>query len=181
MLIQQDLRSVDPSPFRYIQCYPVSDKLRPGWVGPIPGMYHIVAGELPVSESTAPQLHDAARRALDSLAPNPRHVVAAMLGQGAGRVGRNIRLLCTEVWPVVFQVLTLTSGEPIHVWSLGKAEAIEQPPEGELKRLARQFYEAVLAYYPDEASLGVAKSIMDSGFGFLDGARRWWQGEGCAE
>lgn len=57
-----------------------------------------------------------------------------MLGLGAGRVGHNIRLLCTEVWPVVFQVLTLISGEPIHVWSLGKAEAIEQ-----LKRKAEGF------------------------------------------
>lgn len=179
--IQNDLRNIDPSPFRYIQCYSLSDTLRPGWVGPIPATYHMVAGKRPVPEATAPQLYDAARRALDSLDPNPQHVVSAMLGQGGGRVGRNIRLLCTEVWPVVFQVLTVGADEPIGVWSLNKVDAIEQLPEGEIKSWARQFHEGVLAYYPDEANLEAAKSVVDSGFGFLDAAQRWWKTAGRLE
>lgn len=180
--IRTDLLRLDPSPFRYVQCYPQSTRVPKGWLGPIPGAYHMVAGELPIPEATATDLLDSAAAALTALHPNPRLVVNSLLGRGGGRFPRNIRLLCTEVWPVVYQVLTLASSDPVSVWSLTKTEAVRQlPSKAGLTARAEEFLDALNSYYPNEESLTDAHALIDNGIAFLEEVQIWWNLKSAAE
>ncbi len=173
--IRRALGQIDPKPFSYIQCYALSRQLRPDFVGPIPGTYRLIAGHLPVPEATAEQLRDAAKRALAGLEA-PTFVISGLLGPGSGRLERAVRLLCTQVWPVLYQILTLEESEPIPIWSLPKQEAIRRLPEGtRLSETVRGFYAAVLAYYPAEQSLDAGLAVIEKGAAFLAEAKAWWQ------
>ncbi|MGD8399093.1 MAG: hypothetical protein PVG11_09570 [Anaerolineae bacterium] len=177
--VYRDLAPIDPAPFRYVQCYTRTARLEEGWVGPIPGAYHIVAGRLPIPEATAAILVEAAARALADLDPAPSHVVSRLLGQGGVRLARSLRLLCTQVWPPIYQVLTLQATDPIAVWRLPKGEAITRLPTGTpLRAAAARFYDAVRAYYPAEESLNGAFDLIASGIACLEAAKRWWESEG---
>lgn len=173
--IQREVAQIDPAPFRYIQCYPHAEALPPDFVGPIPGAYHLIAGHLPVPEATAVDLRDAAARSLQALEPDHAFSMSGLLGHGAGRFQRKIRLLCTVVWPVLYQVLTLQSNDPIAIWGLPKDRAIEHlPAETDAGRAVRDFYGALLAYYPDESSYNDAFAIITHGLRFLHAAKSWW-------
>jgi hypothetical protein len=134
--IYRDLSQINLSPFRYVQCTTLPSRLPEepalslpkGFVGPIPGAYHLVAGRLPVAEATAGQLRESAQRALMELNPMPPFIMGRLLGHGGVRMARSIRLLCTKVWPVLYQVLTLQQDDVIRVWCLPKGEAIELLP-----------------------------------------------------
>ena len=68
---------------------------------------------------------------------------------GEGRLQRIVRKICTEVYPVLFQVLTIQHGEGHRIWNLNKFEAMEQLPEDtELGRKIRQFNSV---YWPSVA------------------------------
>jgi hypothetical protein len=150
-------------------------ELQEGFVGPIPGAYYLVAGKLPVAEAAAQQLRSSARRALTELDPAPTFVMGELLGPGRVRLARNIRLLCTKVWPVLYQVLTCQQNDAIAVSCLPKEEAIAQlPPNSALHGAALGFYQAVKAYYPAENSLDGAFSIIEFGVAFLKAAKSWW-------
>lgn len=173
--IRRGLVDIDPTPFRYIQCYARTREEQEGWVGPIPGTYHLIAGELPVAEATAQQLCESARRGLAELDPAPTFIMGKLLGPGGVRLARSIRLLCTIVWPVLYQVLTLQQDDVIGVWGLTKGQAIERLSKDWPMSLAiRRYYQAVRAYYPAEDSLEGALSIIESGIAFLGAAKSWW-------
>jgi hypothetical protein len=168
-------------PFRYIQCYPRPCVPEPGWVGPIPGAYHVIAGRLPVPEATAAELVAAAQRDLANLDPAPTFLVSTLLGPGGVRLARRLRRLCTIVWPILYQVLTLQEDDPIKVWNLPKAQAIEHlDRDTDLGHQIRRFYHAVQGYYPAENSLGAAESLVASGAAFLQAASGWWHRHGTA-
>ncbi len=176
--IRADLLRLDPSPFRYVQCYPQSSRIPEGWVGPIPGAYHMVAGRLPIPEATPVQLRDSAMAALADLRPDPRRLVSSMLGRGAGRFPRNIRLLCTQVWPVLYQVVALSKGDPVSVWSLTKVEAVKGlPNHAGMQARAKDFHSALVRFYPNEESLEDAHVLIENGIAFLAEAREWWKQE----
>lgn len=173
--IRRDLATVDLAPFRYLQCYTSAGVLQEGFVGPVPGAYYLVAGRLPVAEASAQQLRDSARRALAELNPAPTFVMGELLGPGGVRLARNVRVLCTKVWPVLYQVLTCQQDDAIGVWCLSKEEAIAKlPQESALHRTGLGFYQAVKAYYPAEDSLDGALSIIEHGAAFLKSAKIWW-------
>jgi hypothetical protein len=165
---------LDLAPFRYVQCYPRRCTPEPAWVGPIPGAYHLIAGRLPVPEAMPAELVSAARRDLAALDPAPTFLVNTLLGPGGVRLSRRLRLLCTKVWPVLYQVLTLKEPDPIEVWNLTKAEATQQlDASSELGRHSRQFLQAVQQYYPAEDTWDQAEAMMRSGSAFLHAARAW--------
>jgi len=177
--IHRDITKIDPAPFRYIQCYPLSSELPEGFVGPIPGAYHIVAGELPVPEATAEQVRAAARKALTELNPTPAFIIGSLIGPGGVRLARRIRLLCTKVWPVLYQVLTLQRDEVLETWRLPKDQAVELlPQDTPLGQAIRRFYRAVHVYYPAEDSVEDALLVIESGVGFLKAAKAWWEKTG---
>ena len=175
--IRRDLEGIDLAPFRYVQCYARKPQPEIGLVGPIPGAYHLIAGELPVPEATAQDLRRSARRALDELDAAPSFLMGKLLGPGGVRLERNIRLLCTKVWPVLYQVLTLQDQgrDPIALWCRTKEEAMSCLPHNTLLHTTIQaFHRAVWAYYPGEDSLESALSVMQTGLAFLEAAETWW-------
>jgi hypothetical protein len=171
--IRRELEQVDLGPFRYVQCYPRRVHVEPGWVGPIPGAYHLVAGRLPIPEATAHDLIASAQHALATLNPAPGHLMGKLLGHGSERLARSLRLLCTEVWPVIYQVLAVYEGDPLSTWQLPKAEAIGHLPVG-VRPSAERFYAAVRAYYPAEESLDGALELIAAGVALLEHAAAWW-------
>jgi len=180
--IRRELATIELAPFRYIQCYTQRDELQEGFVGPIPGAYHLIAGRLPVAEATAQELRNSARRALAELNPAPTFVMGELLGPGGVRLARNVRLLCTVVWPVLYQVLTCQRDDAIGVWCLPKEHAIAKlPPDSALHRAALGFYQAVTAYYPAEDSLEGALSVIEYGAAFLTAAKAWWDSSNTVE
>ena len=172
--IYRDLSKINLAPFRYVQCATLPSRLPEGFVGPVPGAYHLVAGRLPVAEATAQQLRESARGALMELDPMPPFIMGRLLGHGGVRMARSIRLLCTKVWPVLYQVLTLQQDDVISLWCLPKEQAIELlPTNTSLSQTVRRFYQAVRAYYPAEDSVEGALSVIESGVAFLGAAKSW--------
>ncbi|MFQ6100156.1 MAG: hypothetical protein ACE5OS_02825 [Anaerolineae bacterium] len=130
-----------------------------------------------MAEATAGQLRESAQRALAELDPMPSFIMGRLLGHGGVRLVRSIRLLCTKVWPVLYQVLTLQQDDVIRVWCLPKEQAIELlPMNTSLSQTIRGFYQAVQAYYPAEDSVEGALSIIESGIAFHEAAKSWWNG-----
>jgi hypothetical protein len=176
--IRRELEGIDLRPFRYVQCYVRTVQYKPDLVGPIPGAYHLVAGRLPVPEATADDLLRSAHRALDELDATSWFIMGKLFGPGGVRLERNLRLLCTKVWPVLYQVLTLQNpdSDAIELWCLTKQEAIERlPHDAPLYDAIQAFYRAVWAYYPAEDSLENALSLIQSGLAFLQSAADWWR------
>ena len=175
--IRRDLIGLDLGSFRYVQCYAHRRELQQGFVGPIPGAYHLIAGELPVPEATDQELRVSARKALEELNPSPTYLTGTLLGPGGVRLARNIRLLCTQVWPTLYQVLTLQQGDAIDVWCLPKEQAIQRlPKKTRLGSSIRWFDRTLRAYYPAEDDLDGALSVIESGVAFLEAAKSWSAG-----
>jgi hypothetical protein len=173
--IHRDLSKISPVPFRYIQCYVWLDSLPEDQVGPIPGAYHLVAGELPVAEATDQQLRDSARKALAEFDPEPVSTLHGLLSHGGGRLEMQVRWLCTDVWPKLYQVLTLQYDDAPRIWGLPKQQAIALlPQDTPLGRAIRAFYQAVQTYYPAEASVEQALAVIETGVVFLRTAKAWW-------
>lgn len=171
MAIHQELAQIDPAPFRYIQCYALTRHLRPGWIGPIPGAYHLVAGRIPVPLATATELRASAQKALAALKPDAIN----LLSHGGGRLERHVRLHCTKVWPVLYQVAALQQDDPIRVWNLPKPAVIGLlPAASELGQAIRAYDQAVHTYYPAERLVADGLRVLESGVAFLLAAKRWW-------
>jgi hypothetical protein len=176
--IQRELAQIDPAPFQYIQCYPHGPHPPEGYVGPIPGAYQLIAGHLPVAEATDTQLRASARHALARLETRPSFVLRMLLQHGGGKIARQARLLCTVLWPTLYQVVALQQASAVEVWRQPKEQVISLlPAQSELSRTIRWFHRAVCAYYPEQNSVEGALELFESGFAFLKAAKSWWQNE----
>ena len=95
LAVHRDLAKIDPTPFEYIQCQALRSRLTEGnelsSMGPIPGTYHVLVGELPVPEATADQVYDRANRDLAGLRSQPFDIAGNLLEHGGGRLGRDVR------------------------------------------------------------------------------------------
>jgi hypothetical protein len=175
MAIHRDLSKLDPAPFQYIQCYPHARHLPEDYVGPIPGAYLVVAGILPVAEATAGVLRESARQALATLDTLPSFVLHTLLQHGGGKIERQARLLCTKVWPTLYQILALQQDDAVRVWGLPKEQAIALlPAQSEVSQTIRRFHYAVRAYYTGDRSVDQALEVFESGLAFLQAAKQWW-------
>jgi hypothetical protein len=174
--IQRELAGIPLGPFQYIQCLALGARRREGWVGPIPGTYHMLYGALPIPEATVADLRDSARQALASLRVVPEYMVDDMLTYGRQRLERHARLLCTEIWPLVFQILTLESANPIAVWRLPKTEAVPLTPETcDVRALAQAFLGAVCAAYEQSFAAERFLALFAAGIAFRHAAVEWYQ------
>jgi hypothetical protein len=173
--IHRDLALVDPTPFQYIQCYAERPTLREGQLGPVAGAYQVVLGSIPVPEATADQLRAAARSALERLDPYPAYIAKDLLQHGGGRFERTVRFACTDVWPVLYQVLCLQQPDPVQVWTLPKRQAIALLPPDSLQQSAiAGFLASVTAYYTGEPSVKRGLQVLQDAVAFLGAARTWW-------
>jgi len=179
LAIQRDLVKIDPAPFQYIQCYAQPPRLNRneqtgGDMGPIPGSYRMLLGELPVAEPTTEQVVARARRQLDNLNSIPAHLANGFLDHGGGRLERHVRLLCTEVWPTLFNVLTVQTKNPFYIWAMSKDAAMAQLAAGtNLGQTIRSFYRAVVRYFTSASSVENAFQAITAGVEFLQSAKDW--------
>lgn len=175
MAIHRDLALIDPSPFRYIQCYALPCATPPGQTPPVPGAYTLLAGRLPVVEATNAQLCDSARQSLARVEPLSRSLASELLSCGGERLQHKTRLLCTNVWPTLYHIAALQHDDPIAIWNLPKQDVIAQlPPDSPTGGAIRAFHAAVSAYYPDEATVEDRLAVIRYGVDFLAAAQVWW-------
>ena len=174
LAIKRDLHTIDPAPFRYVQCMVLGSHIPAGWVGPIPGAYAVIAGRLPVAEATAEELVQSARASLQSLNSEPRDVINKLIQHGGGRLQRGIRLLVTKVSPVMVQVATVCNPAAVlDIWNLNKRQVIELLPAPIMTR-AQVYFAALDHYYPDETSFADGLATIEQGIGFLRTVKAWW-------
>ncbi len=170
--LHRDLSRIDPAPFSYIQCYAIGARPRDGWVGPIPGAYRVIAGHLPLPEATEDELRRSAARNLAALDPVPRYVKGSLLGHGAGRLQRNVRLLCTDVWPALYELLVVRGADAIPTWNLTKQAAIEHLPAGSPARTEiGAFLASITAYFTATHAVTDALDAVTHGTAFLAAAK----------
>lgn len=175
MTIHRDLTLIDPSPFRYVQCYALPCATPPGQTPPVPGAYTLLAGVLPVAEATRTQLCDAARLALARVEPLSRSLASELTSCGGERLQQKTRLLCTDVWPTLYHIATLQYGDPVAVWNLPKQDVIALlPPDTAVGGAIRAFFTAVRDYYPSEATVEGRLAVIARGIEFLSAAQAWW-------
>ncbi len=177
--IQRDLSSIDIAPFHYVQCYVHRSHLSTdpslAELGPIPGAYHMLVGVLPIPEATVDQMRARAKRALKELKVPPSNVSRQLLDFGERRLERAVRLMCTEVGPTLYNVLTCQTNDPLHVWKLPKPAAIELLSADEtLGREIRRFYESVRAFYSNVQSVEQGLETISQGAKFMQSAKDWY-------
>jgi CBS domain-containing membrane protein len=179
LAIHKDLSRINPAPFQYIQCYALPEHVKEpekGDVRPIPGTYHLLLGTLPVPEATPEQVREKAARSLQELQPRLLAITNELLHYGGDRLARQVRLLCTDVWPALYNVLTCRADNPLEVWKLPKEAAIALLPEDESPgREIRAFYECVKGYYLRESSVEAALGVIEQGVRFLRAAKYWYE------
>lgn len=177
--IQRDLARIDPSPFQYIQGYAERAAIPDGQVGPVAGAYHLIWGRLPVPEAGAGELRDSARAALDRLDPYPDYIASGLLDRGGGKLERTLRFTCTDVWPVLYQMLCVEQTDPVPVWGLPRRAAIALLPAGSPRRGAIEaFYARVVAYYGGAPTVEAALAVLEAAVRFLAEAKAWWREAG---
>ncbi len=178
--IYKDLARIDPAPFSDIQCYvfpaiPAAYEER-GWLGQIPGAYQVVAGDFTPPEATHDQLLEQAHESLSQLTPDPFDLAGHLLKHGDGRMSRWVRLLCTDVWPTLYNVLTCRTSDPLEIWSLPKGEAIELLDQSEPLAIAiRKFHRSLHEYFGGERATATALAAIDQGVRFRILAKEWYE------
>ncbi len=173
LAIQGELAAIDPAPFAYIQGYAHAGVTRAGWIGPVPSAYTVIAGTLPIPEATAAELTAAARRDLAEIPARLASLPQGLLDTGSGSLGRRARLLLTDVWPALRQVVTLQTAEPIAAWQMTKTEAIDALEGEALRTTGRAVHEAAWALSAEVDSLDAQLAVIRTGADFLAAADAW--------
>ena len=143
--------------------------------GLIPGAYHVITGTLPVPQATEDDLQVAARQALERLDIYDVFRPQDLLQHGSWKLAQRVRWLCTDVWPMLYHVLTIQQRNGIAAWQLPKQEAMKLlPQESAPARMIHAFYQAICTYYQKEASAEGALKAIQSGLAFLQSVKSWW-------
>ncbi len=169
---------IDPALFRYLQ-----GRINPSGeafsVGFIPGTYHVVAGSPDVPLATGAELLDAATTALAALDPAARgdEISRALLDSGEGRLDRQVRYLCTDVWPTMYHVACIYVGDGLVAWQRTKPEVAallgDDPVIG--PPLTR-WVEMVHRHYGEGELVDTALATIQAGVDFLESAAQWARG-----
>lgn len=178
LALYRDLAEVDVAPFRYLNTYAYPEGSKPG-IGFIPGAFRVVYGSRDVPVATEEELRQSAHESLATLDPGDadRRIARKLIGHAEGRAYAELRLLCTDVWPVLYHILCVQTGDPIRVWQLPKDEAVAAV-EGDTDhgRLVRAFYGTVTEHYAAGETVDTALEALQLGVDFLYAASRWYAG-----
>ena len=172
--IHRDLTKIDIYPFSYIQCEAYQQNFQKTTTPPVPGAYHLIAGKLPIKAATNQQLKESAKRSLDHLEVTPRFL-SNLLDHGEERLTRLVRLLSTQVSPIIYHILAIEKENAIETWQLPKNEAIKLLPTKEMRFYAEQFYESAKRFYPEKKSIEDALGMVQYGVSFFQSAKHWYQ------
>jgi hypothetical protein len=173
--LHEDLARIDPAPFRYLQghIYPAGQGPP---VGFIPGTFHVVWGQPGVPRADQRQVVDAARRALGGLDPDAIRsgISNALLDHGEGRLDRQVRWLCTDVWPALYQVACLSEDDGMEVWRLTKQEVVGRlHAEPLVGPAATAWIKTVTAHYSTGETLPTALQTIRAGVAVLEAVKAW--------
>jgi hypothetical protein len=171
--IHHELSKIETHPFRYIQCKAISNHLPKDYVGPVPGTYRLVEGVLPIKEANNEQLKKSAELALQSLNDTPDYL-SSLLDHGKDRLTHLIRLLCTKVSSLIYQVLAIQYENAIQVWNMSKSMAIRCLPQS-IASYAELFYHHAKSYYPNETSIYEALEMVKNAVLFMKYTKNWYQ------
>lgn len=175
LAIHRDLAAIDLGIVNYIQCFPLHHDHRPEWLGPIPGAFHMVAGQLPIAVATDAELLVSAHARLRTLSLVPFEIANGLLDCGPYRLERLIRLLATDVWPTLYQILTCATRDPLHVWTLPKEHAMDLLPDRKSPGFeVRHFYRTMRARSGGDGSIENGLETISAGTGFLKAAHTWY-------
>ena len=134
----------------------------------------MILGSLPIAEANAKDLRASARRALAGLRPTPDYIESGLLTYSKPRLERHVRLMCTDAWPYVYHVLSLTEPDPIAMWRLPKMEAIAILPTAKgLRHEAEAFLRAVRNGYAGEQTPDQLIAIIAQGVAFRAAVVDW--------
>jgi hypothetical protein len=177
--LQRSLAKIDIKPFLYVQTYVtavgVENERTRGDIGPVAGAYHMVYGRLPEPEATTEQIVQQAHATLARVAFLASDKTQALLDQG--KLERSLQLLCTDVWPALYSVLTLQSDEPAAIWCQSKPAVMNMLPRQTPMGLEiHRFHQCLVEYYSDEPTLSAALAAMEHGIRFLQAVAQWYTG-----
>lgn len=174
--LHRRLATIDPTPFRYLQGY-VGTRDRPPGAGFIPDAYAVVHGSTDVPLATSEQLLDAAANALSTLdRPGQRdRLSSALIKHGTGRLDREVRLLCTDIWPTVAHISSLAENDGIAAWQRTKFENVallERDPI--LEGPVRAWHAAITQHYAAGETVDSGLAAISAGSDLLDAAAEWY-------
>lgn len=172
-----ELARIDPHPFLYLQGN-VYASHSPKGVGFIPGTFHIVRGSDAVPLATSDTLLESAKSALARFDPgryrNDRS--NALLNHGETRLYRQVRWMCTEIWPVAFHITCLVDGDGIRSWQRTKHQTVaflaSDPVVGEP---LQRWLDTITRHYAVSETTSTALDALTAGVAFLDAAARWYR------
>ncbi|GHO44852.1 hypothetical protein [Ktedonospora formicarum] len=170
--IQRDLACIDPTPFSYIQTMVLTPGPRGNrptdWSLPIPGTYHMLAGNIPTREQTEAETLAKCHETLQRARRGIINVSGDLLHHGSGKLERATRFLCTDVWPTLYSYRSVQTGRPFTIWSLPKDQVISQLPEDdEIGRAIRDFHTHAIHYFTQKHTTEGALTVIASGVAFL--------------
>ncbi|WP_077302797.1 hypothetical protein [Virgibacillus pantothenticus] len=143
--INKGLSRINISPFSYIQCDAVPISKLGEMIGLVKGSYKLISGDISIKEPTNSQLKNEAIKHLENVEVVPEYF-SGLLDSGKDRSIRLLRLLTTQVSPVLYHVATLTSGDGNLVWKLPKNEVLSYLPY-EIGNRSKVFYEKLFDFY----------------------------------
>jgi hypothetical protein len=104
----------------------------------------------------------------------PSYLKDNLMEHGPGRLARHLRLLCTDVWPTLYQLLIVGGDAAIPTWNLPKRMAMDRlRSDTPAARAVRGFFRAICAYFPGETSIDdAALDAIGHGVAFLSAAKQ---------
>ncbi len=174
--LHRDLARIDPPPFQYLQGYVHPAGTMQG-LGFIPGTFHIVTRSPDVPIATGEELLTGARHALAGLDPNAFRawLSDALLNHGEGRLDRQVRWTCTDVWPLMYHVACVHLDDGLAAWQRTKPQVVallaEDPIVG---GPLVHWFDVITDHYASGEPLESALAALSAGAAFHDAAARWF-------
>lgn len=175
--LHANVARIDPHPFRYLQGHVYPAGSGPP-VGFIPGAMHVVWGDADVPIAREDDVMQAALSSLRCLEPDTlrSRISNGLMDHGEGRLDRQVRWLCTDVWPAIYQVACLAQGSGMEVWTQTKHEVVSRLRiEPIIGPAATAWFESVTAHYAKGEAIGTALQTIRDGVAVLDAAKAWVQ------
>jgi|SRR5438552_2420176 len=135
----------------------------------------MLTGHLPVPEASEADLQQSAHKQLATINEHIAYYCRDLLSHGSGKLERLVRFLCTDLWPTLYQILTLQEQDGLRVWRLPKPAALALlRPESQFAQTAHRFYQALHLYYPQATSVEDAICVIEAGIAFFEESHLWW-------
>lgn len=180
LAIHADLAALRLAPFRYVQTFVQGPE--PSRMSRFaPGTFHVVFVDPPVVVVTERELQVEAFKALRGLDPVERsgYYSRRLLHHVEWNLDRHVRFLCTEVWPLLYHIAALTSGDGVGSWRLTKLEAIDRlPGETPVAETIGRFHTLVVDHYASGERTETALEVLRQGYDFFEATAAWYTAHG---